>query len=139
MKMAIHLPKKDFNDFANRIASMRDLQYASKDINNWEFTVHPRPWGAPTTMDHVFVGKDKTTGIEAFWAIDFAHAVDGHFDPEHQRIIAEFAQSLQALAHCIAVARAKQARIQVPNRKLVRPNTMKLLGRGDHLNRNRGY
>ncbi len=133
---AIHTPK---NDFSDRIASMRNLQYASKDINDWVFTVQPRPWGAPATMDHIFFGRDKTTGITAEWPVDFAHAIDGAFDLEHKRIVREFAEALQALAHAIIVARAKQANMALPSRKLIRPNALKLLRKGDHLNRSRGY
>lgn len=88
------------NDYYNRMDTTSHLQKASKDINYWSFEVQPKPAWAARTTDHVFMAKDKKTGIENPWLIDEASAdEDGSFEKEHNRIREAFTAVLLELEH----------------------------------------
>lgn len=133
----VHIRRGETGDARARISSMEHLLHASKDINDWRFERRMPPSGSPKSMEYVFVGVDKTTGIESPWPMDIVDADEaGSFENEEKRIVSEFATWLQHLASAIRAAKAKKAmessRLILPKGSSAAAAARALLQKGDH-------
>ena len=129
-------------DHHNKLQSLLHLAYASKDINQWKFTIHPKPeWAARSTV-HVFEGKCKKSGITQTWLIDeIEEDAAGSFETRHQEIIEHFTEALiyldtqiQAYKRALQESSLRRMGVALPDVNFAMA-ARDALHRGDHPNR----
>lgn len=100
----------DVNSKAARLESMQHLWHASKDINDWVFSMLPPPPGSPRTLHHIFEGRCKKTGVTSPIPVDEADLVkfNGNADLENASLITQFAEALAWLDDALAQMRQQQ-------------------------------
>jgi hypothetical protein len=100
----------------DRMASMKHLYYATKNINFWKFEMLPPPPDAPKSMVGIYRGIDKKKPeIFQDWHIDQAD-IDQHGSLEERLkfIHKHFAESLVFLGQAIDRAKDSGSRIILP-------------------------
>lgn len=110
------MSKMTFEEARQRMQSMEHLMYATKDINYWEFTEEPTPIGAPESMECIYQGRDRKTGITQQWSIDRVDIRQhGTLENVKKHIHRQFTKSLVVLGRAVDRARASRSRLLLPS------------------------